>query len=152
MAHKEQIVYVNKVKSKFPEFFENKKVLGIGTFNVCGTEDQFFNNCQYEGLDLGPGPGVDIVCPAQDYNAPDNSYDVTISCECFEHNPYYKETIQNAYRMLKQGGMLLFTCATTGRPIHGTASLEEESKKNLKWVLTLLMTWLWLIILILKLR
>ena len=46
MAHKEQIDYVNKVKSKFPEFFENKKVLGIGTFNVCGTEDQFFNNCE----------------------------------------------------------------------------------------------------------
>ena len=27
--------------------------------------------------------------------------------------------------------MFLFTCATTGRPVHGTISLEEESK--LKW-------------------
>jgi hypothetical protein len=33
--------------------------------------------------------------------------------------------------MLKPGGMFLFTCATTGRPIHGVASLEEESKE--KW-------------------
>jgi hypothetical protein len=26
--------------------------------------------------------------------------------------------------------MLLFTCATTGRPVHGTKSLEKESKQK----------------------
>lgn len=132
MAHKEQVYYVNKIKSKFPTFFKNKKVLGIGTFNVNGTEDNFFTNCDYQGLDIGPGPGVDIVCPAQDYDVPDNTYDTIISCECFEHNPYYKETIQNAIRILKPGGMFLFTCATTGRPIHGIKSLEEMSKQKFK--------------------
>jgi SAM-dependent methyltransferase len=130
MAHKEQIEYVNKIKNKLPQYFNSKKVLGIGTFNVCGTESEYFDNCEYTGLDLGPGPGVDIVCPAQDYDAPDESFDVIISCECFEHNPYYKETIQNSIRMLKSGGMFLFTCATTGRPIHGTASLEKISKQK----------------------
>ena len=41
---------------------------------------------------------------------------------------------KTAYRILKPGGMFLFTCATIGRPIHGTASLEEESKKKFpKW-------------------
>ena len=130
MAHKEQIDYVNRVKNQFPQFFNYKKVLGIGTFNVCGTEDEYFENCDYQGLDLGPGPGVDIVCPAQEYDAPDNTFDTIISCECFEHNPFYKETIQNAVRMLKPNGMFLFTCATTGRPVHGTKSLEEESKKK----------------------
>jgi SAM-dependent methyltransferase len=131
MAHIEQINYVNKVKSIFPDYFTNKKVLGVGTYDVCGSEDMFFDDCDYAGLDLGPGPGVDIVCPAQDYDAPDGSYDVIISCECFEHNPFYKETIQNIVRLLKPGGLFLFTCATTGRPVHGTASLEEESKN--KW-------------------
>ena len=130
MAHKEQINYVNKIKNNLPQYFTNQKVLGIGTFNVCGTEDVFFDDCEYQGLDLGPGPGVDIVCPAQDYDAPDGSYDVIISCECFEHNPFYKETIQNATRLLKSGGLFLFTCATTGRPIHGTKSLEETSKQK----------------------
>lgn len=130
MAHKEQISYVNRVKEIFPEFFTNKKVLGIGTFDVCGSEDSFFYNCDYQGLDIGEGPGVDIVCPAQDYNAPDEYYDVIISCECFEHNPFYKETINNAYRMLKSNGLFLFTCATTGRPVHGTLFMEEESKKK----------------------
>ena len=30
--------------------------------------------------------------------------------------------------MLKSGGLFLFTCATTGRPVHGIKSLEDESK------------------------
>jgi SAM-dependent methyltransferase len=126
MAHKEQIIFVNKVKNKFPNSFYNKKVLGVGTFNVCGTEDSFFDDCAYEGIDLGPGPGVDIVCPAQDYDAPDSSYDTIISCECFEHNPFYKETIQNIVRLLKKDGLFLFTCATTGRPTHGTSIFDPQ--------------------------
>ena len=135
MAHKEQIDYVNRIKNKFPEYFNNKIVLGVGTFDVCGSEDKFFENCEYSGLDLGPGPGVDIVCPAQDYDAPDESYETIISCECFEHNPFYKETIQNIVRLLKPNGMFLFTCATTGRPVHGIKSLEEESKiKHENWI------------------
>lgn len=132
MAHKEQVEYVNRIKSKFPKYFINQKVLGIGTFNVCGSEDEFFTDCDYSGLDLGPGPGVDIICPAQDYDAPDETYDTIISCECFEHNPFYKETIINAVRLLKKGGLFLFTCATTGRPVHGVKSLEDESKKKFK--------------------
>lgn len=128
MAHKEQIDYVNRIKEKFPHYFNNKKVLGIGTFNVCGTEEEYFDNCDYQGLDIGTGEGVDIVCPAQDYDEPDETFDVIISCECWEHNPFYKESIQNAVRMLKSGGFFIFTCATTGRPVHGVKSLEEESK------------------------
>ena len=34
MAHKEQIDYVNRIKNKFPEFFYNKKVLGVGSTSV----------------------------------------------------------------------------------------------------------------------
>jgi SAM-dependent methyltransferase len=126
MAHKEQVDYVNRVKKELPDFFNNKKVLGVGTFNVCGTEDEFFDDCEYYGLDLGPGPGVDIVCPAQDYDAPDNSYDVIISCECFEHNPYWLETFFNMWRMTKLGGLLIFSCATTGRGEHGTSRTSPQ--------------------------
>jgi hypothetical protein len=30
--------------------------------------------------------------------------------------------------LLKPGGLFLFTCATTGRPVHGVKYLEEECK------------------------
>lgn len=128
MAHKEQWIFCNKVKDKFPEKFVNKKVLDIGSFDVNGNEEFLFDECDFYGLDLCPGDGVDIVCPAQEYDAPDEFYDTIISCECWEHNPFYRESIQNAIRLLKSGGLFLFTCATTGRPVHGIKSLENYSK------------------------
>lgn len=132
MAHKEQWDFCNKVKNKFPDSFKNKKVLDIGSYDVNGNEEFLFENCEFYGLDLCEGPGVDIVCPAQEYNAPDQTYDTIISCECWEHNPYYKESIQNAVRMLKSKGLFLFTCATTGRPVHGVKSQETECKEKYK--------------------
>ena len=132
--HKEQVDYILKIKNKFPQFFKNGKVLDIGSFDVCGNEKIFFTNCEFIGLDIGPGEGVDIICPAQEYDAPDEYFDTIISCECWEHNPFYEESIKNAIRMLKSGGFFIFTCATTGRPVHGTLSLEESSKiKFEKW-------------------
>ena len=69
-----------------------------------GTNAYLFEDSEVIGLDIAAGPGVDIVCEGQKYDAPDGSYDVIVSSECWEHNPYYKETIQNAVRMLKEGG------------------------------------------------
>ena len=132
MAHKEQRDYIQRIKNKFPNAFKDCKVLDIGSFDVNGKEEAFFENCYFIGLDIGPGPGVNVICPAQEYDAPDETFDTIISCECWEHNPYYKESIQNAIRMLKSGGYFIFTCATTGRPVHGVASLEKESKKKYK--------------------
>lgn len=135
MAHKEQQNFVMEVKNKFPNFFNNKKVLDVGSFNVCGNEKPYFDNCDFIGLDIGLGSGVDVVCPAQEYDAPDDSFDTIISCECFEHNPYYEDTIKNIVRMLKSGGLFLFTCATIGRAVHGTKSLEEVSKERYEnWI------------------
>lgn len=34
-------------------------------------------------------------------------YDITISCNCFEHNPYWRETFLNMHRMTKEGGLCL---------------------------------------------
>ena len=132
MAHNQQWDFCKKVKSKFPNNFNNIKVLDIGAFDVNGNEAFLFDDCEFVGLDIGPGDGVDIVCPAQDYDAPDGTFDTIISCECWEHNPYYKESIQNAVRMLKPKGLFLFTCATTGRPIHGTTTQDAIDKANMK--------------------
>ncbi|MFW9827686.1 MAG: methyltransferase domain-containing protein [Candidatus Thorarchaeota archaeon] len=130
MAHKEQRNFLKRVKKKIPKAFKDCKVLDIGSFDVNGTEEPFFDNCDFIGLDIGPGQGVHVVCPAQDYNAHDETFGTIISCECWEHNPFYKESIQNAIRMLKPGGYFIFTCATTGRPVHGVASMEKECKEK----------------------
>ena len=132
MAHKEQKDYLDKIKSQFPQAFTNKKVLDIGSFNVNGNEEPWFDNCEFIGLDIGPGEGVDIVCPANEYDAPDGTFDTIISCECWEHNPFYKESIQNAVRMLKPNGFFIFSCATTGRPVHGTKTQDKIDRENHK--------------------
>lgn len=134
MAHTEQWVFCEKVKSKFPNHFKNVTVLDIGSFDVNGNEEFLFEDSKFYGLDLMEGPGVDIVCSAHEYDAPDETYDTIISCECWEHNPFYAESIRNAVRLLKSGGLFLFTCATTGRPVHGVKSLENYFKtKNKNW-------------------
>lgn len=120
MAHTEQLDFIRSIRGMHPRHFSNKRVLEVGSLNINGSVRQFFSNCDYLGIDVGPGEGVDIVCPGQDYNAPDESFDTIISTECFEHNPYWRETFANMVRMTKSNGLILFTCATTGRKEHGT--------------------------------
>ena len=79
-----------------------------------------------------PGPDVDVVCPGEKFADPDETYDLTISCECFEHNPQWRETFLNMYRMTKPGGIVVITCATTGRLEHGTTrTLPGSSPGNI---------------------
>lgn len=125
MAHKEQQDFCNRVKSKYPDFFKNKNVLDIGSLDINGSNKVLFDNCNYFGLDVGEGNNVDVVSVGHLYDAPDNFFDVVITTEVFEHDMFYTETITNIIRMLKPGGLFLFTCASTGRPEHGTRRLGE---------------------------
>ena len=120
MAHQQQFNYIEKLKLKFPTSFFNKKVLEVGSLNINGSIRIFFTNCEYLGIDVGPGRGVDLVCEGQSLDHPNESYDTVGSCECFEHNPHWVETFNNMIRMTKPGGLVFMTCATTGRPEHGT--------------------------------
>lgn len=136
MAHSTQQDFIRYVKLKFPNHFENKKVLEVGSLDINGTMRSFFLNCDYLGIDVGEGKGVDLVVQGQNHNAPDNTYDVCASGECFEHNPYWAETFANMLRMCKPNGLVLFTCATTGRPVHGTSKSDKNSSPltvNLGW-------------------
>ena len=122
MSHKEQTDFIKNLKSKYQQFFTRKKVLEIGSLNINGTIRDLFYECDYIGIDLDNGPGVDIICEGQNYDAPDESYDVVISTECFEHNPYWYETFLNMIRLCKPEGFVVFTCATEGREEHGTTN------------------------------
>ena len=127
MAHKEQRDFMQLVKSAYPNHFTKQKVLEIGSLNINGTVRDFFEDCDYVGIDVGPGPGVDVVCQGQKYSAPNDSQDVCISAECFEHNPYWVATFQNMFRMCRPGGLVIMTCASTGRGEHGTPATRPGS-------------------------
>ncbi len=126
MAHKEQHDFCVRVKDHLPNFFRNKKVLDIGSLDINGNNRSLFENCNYIGLDVGEGRNVDVVSVGHKYDAPNEFFDVIISTEVFEHDMFYEETIKNIIRMLKPGGLFIFTCAAPGRPEHGTRRLGEN--------------------------
>ena len=120
MSHDKQREYCQKIKEKYPNYFKNIKVLDIGSLDINGSNRYMFDDCDYLGIDVGNGPNVDFVCIGHKFEGPNEYYDTIITTEALEHDMYYEDTIKNAIRMLKPGGLLLFTCATTGRHEHGT--------------------------------
>ncbi|HYJ43570.1 MAG: methyltransferase domain-containing protein [Xanthobacteraceae bacterium] len=107
------------VRDVFPEFFSGVSVLEIGSADINGSVRSYFQSADYVGVDLIPGPGVDVVGQGEDVRL-NREFDVAVSTECLEHNPKYFETFENMVRHVRPGGLVLFTCATTGRPEHGT--------------------------------
>lgn len=120
MAHADQFEFIRLVKQHFPTFFEGTSVLEIGSLDINGSVRKFFSGTRYTGVDVGPGPGVDEVGQGQLVGYPSHTFDVVISCECMEHNPFWVETVANMFRMAKPGGLVIVSCATTGRREHGT--------------------------------
>lgn len=133
MAHKEQRDFFTEMKSKFPYYFDNVSVIEMGSLNINGTVRDFYDNVtKYVGVDLDEGPGVDLVSEAQKVDLPSGSFDVAVSAECFEHNPYWLETFVNMHRLANS--FVIFTCAGLGRPEHGTTrTTPGNSPFTLQW-------------------
>lgn len=127
MAHPSQWLYCDAVRQAFPNYFHSSKVLDVGSLDINGCNKPHFTNCIYTGLDIGPGPNVDVISKGHEYQADDETYDTIISTECFEHDKYVEQTLQNIVRMLRPEGLFVFTCATTGRPEHGTRRTDTYS-------------------------
>jgi SAM-dependent methyltransferase len=126
MAHPQQVEFCKYVKTIHPEKFIGVDVLDIGSLDINGNNRYLFENYTYTGIDIGEGKNVDIVCGGHTYSS-EKQYDVIISTECLEHDAFYKETLGNAFSLLKKGGLLLFTAAGHGRPEHGTSRSDPNS-------------------------
>lgn len=125
MAHKEQKDFFLKVKNLHPNRFNNCSVLDIGSLDINGNNHYLFDQYTYIGVDVGPGKNVDVISKGHQYKS-DIKFDVVISSECFEHDMFYEETIKNCVDLTKSGGLFTFTCASTGRPEHGTRRTSKQ--------------------------
>jgi len=119
MAHQQQQQYIQSVLTRFPNNFNNCKVLDVGSLDINGNNRIFFTDCEYTGIDIASGRNVDVISTGHEYRSSE-LYDTVISTECFEHDKFYHLTLPNCVNLLKTGGMFVFTCATTGRAEHGT--------------------------------
>lgn len=118
--HTQQMDFCNKIRAKYPLYFQDANVLDVGSLDINGNNRYLFKNCSYKGCDIADGANVDFVSPTHLLNAQDGFYDFIISTECFEHDYHWKESIKNIIRMLRKNGAFLFTCASDPRPEHGT--------------------------------
>lgn len=107
-------------KQILPDYFTNRVVLDVGSGDINGNNRFLFENCEYNGNDVIDAPNVTIVSKTKDLPFQNNTFDTIISTECFEHDPEYKDSLKKIYDMLKPNGLFVFTCASTGRPEHGT--------------------------------
>lgn len=119
MAHREQIEAMLAIRNLFPDRFKGARVLDIGSLDINGNNRYLFESPDYTGIDLGKGRNVDVECRGHLYRNP-APYDIVISTECFEHDQFWPLTIYNAASLLKPQGLFMWSCATTGRPEHGT--------------------------------
>ena len=134
MAHIQQLKFVSLVKEHFVQDTRPLNILEIGSYDFNGSIRQYFPNTNYVGVDLCEGPGVDLVSYGHEVSLPDETIDVAISCECFEHDQNWIETMNNMCRMTKPGGMVVVTCATLGRIEHGTRRSSSEFSPGTQFV------------------
>lgn len=99
-------------------------ILDVGSLDSKGTYNysDIFNekNWTYTGLDFEGGNNVDIIV-TDIYNwfeVEDNTYDVIISGQIFEHLKYFWLTMSQIERVLKPGGYVCIIAPSSG-PKHG---------------------------------
>ena len=130
--HPEAVDFCQSVKRQFPQMFHGKVVLDVGSYDVNGSNQHLFKNCAYTGVDVAAGPNVDVVGKIHELDFEDDLFDVVICTEMLEHDPNYADSLRAMYRVLKPQGLLILTCATSGRPEHGTSKSEPEANPGYK--------------------
>ncbi len=92
-------------------------VVEFGSRNVNGQIRDLFPNSWFTGVDITAGEGVDIVIDAARYEHP-QPCDLVVCAEVLEHAPNWQAIVDNAYRILRPGGVFIVTCAGPGREPH----------------------------------
>lgn len=101
--------------------------LDIGGRDVNGTAREWFPRTTWYGLDIRPGPGVDIVADATtwiaDKDGPGSRFHFVLSTECLEHVEHWRGIVRAAASALDGYGpqLAFFTAASTGRGAHGAS-------------------------------
>jgi len=92
-------------------------ILEIGAMNVNGSlRDAVPDAATYIGLDLEPGPGVDIVTAAgADLPLCDAAVDVTIASSVFEHDRQFWRTFSDMCRVTRPGGYIYINAPSNGQ-------------------------------------
>lgn len=102
---------------------QGPRVCELGSYDVNGSarpQVAVLKPVEYVGVDLRPGPGVDVVCDvccgglAGRYGA----FDLVISTETLEHVQSWPLFVRAMKRLCKPGGHILLTARSPGFALH----------------------------------
>lgn len=99
------------------------RVVEIGCRDINGGVRDLFPHAVYTGIDIRPGPGVDVVADGATYK-PMSEVDCVVCCEVLEHTPDAELIVRNCANILDKGGCLIITCAGEGRDPHSAIDLD----------------------------
>ncbi|MEG9226824.1 methyltransferase domain-containing protein [Aeromicrobium sp. Sec7.5] len=126
MSHPEQLGFFRAVAAANTSVVDGAAILEIGSYDVNGNIREIFaGHRSYTGVDLVEGPNVDVVTYGHEFEAEPGSFDLAISGECFEHDQHWQESFTNMATLVRPGGLVAFTCASWGRPEHGTTRSDR---------------------------
>jgi len=92
-------------------------VLDVGSLDINGSYRGLFPEGMYQGLDLIPGPNVDVVAEPYHWPLEDEHYGAVISGQAFEHIEHPDQTMKEINRVLAPGGFVCIIAPSTG-PTH----------------------------------
>ncbi len=109
LLHSAQLKLLKRFIKEYLKGAKDLIVLDLG----CGDKPymEFFSpyTAKYIGCDVNNRKGVDIVCPAETVNLPDESCDIVISIQTIEHVNDPLKVLGEIYRLLKKRGQAFLT-------------------------------------------
>lgn len=93
--------------------------LELGAFDLNGHARSILpGSVRWTRIDARPGPGVDVVALAHEAPEREGGWDLVLSTEMLEHDPYWRESLARMSSVLRPGGLLVLTWASPNRPPH----------------------------------
>lgn len=87
---------------------------------------------RYLGVDLAPGPEVDVVGPAEALPFGDGSFDVVLCSQVLEHVERPGRVLAELHRVLRPGGIVLLSTHGVVR-YHGTVDRRTDDFRRWTW-------------------
>jgi SAM-dependent methyltransferase len=103
---------------------EGKRVIELGSCNVNGSLRpiiEALKPAEYVGVDIQKGPGVDVICGAENIieKFGKESFSIIVSTELLEHVRDWRKVISNIKNICKPNGIILITTRSYGFSCHG---------------------------------